>query len=254
MRSRSQVEEQRCYATDFQAEENNINALPRDMLVKIFQQTDAGSTAIMALVCQTWHRATEDAGLWRYFCMFDWSHQIRWSVVDEVRRARRRPSAAAAAFSPPFYAQVTEDFLEEYGWNRLYREIHELGKSETVMTTQSQDLRETARVVRERMERSRCVARPPAASCAAPSRTRSPTAPRWPARLPTSSRSSPTSATSSRTCPCASAPPPPPPPRRRRCPLLTRWLFAARCHRVHHVRHHDPGEARAVLGRGDPPR
>lgn len=162
MRSRSQVEEQRCYATDFQAEENNINALPRDMLVKIFQQTDAGSTAVMALVCQTWHRATEDAGLWRYFCMFDWSHQIRWSVVDEVRRARPRPPAPP---TPPshlrFDAQVTEDFLEEYGWNRLYREIHELGKSETVMTTQSQDLRETARVVRERMERSRCVACPP---------------------------------------------------------------------------------------------
>ena len=161
VRSRSQVEEQRCYATDFQAEENNINALPRDMLVKIFQQTDAGSTAVMALVCQTWHRATEDAGLWRYFCMFDWSHQIRWSVVDEVRRARPRPPTPPPPSHLRFDAQVTEDFLEEYGWNRLYREIHELGKSETVMTTQSQDLRETARVVRERMERSRCVACPP---------------------------------------------------------------------------------------------
>lgn len=53
-------------------------------------------------------------------------------------------------------AQVTEDFLEEYGWKRLYRQIGELGKSETVMTTQSHDLRENARVVRERLERNRC--------------------------------------------------------------------------------------------------
>ena len=52
--------------------------------------------------------------------------------------------------------QVTEDFLEEYGWKRLYREIGELGKSETVMTTQSHELRENARVVRERLERNRC--------------------------------------------------------------------------------------------------
>lgn len=54
------------------------------------------------------------------------------------------------------WAQVTEDFLEEYGWKRLYRQICELGKSETVMTTQSRDLRENARVVRERLERNRC--------------------------------------------------------------------------------------------------
>jgi len=38
----------------------------------------------------------------------------------------------------------------------LYREIGELGKSETVMTTQSHDLRENARTVRERLERNRC--------------------------------------------------------------------------------------------------
>ena len=54
------------------------------------------------------------------------------------------------------HAQVTEDFLEEYGWKWLYRQICELGKSETVMTTQSHELRENARVVRERLERNRC--------------------------------------------------------------------------------------------------
>ena len=67
----------------------------------------------------------------------------------------KRAWSHCCALTPP--AQVTEDFLEEYGWKRLYREIGELGKSETVMTTQSHDLRENARTVRERLERNRYV-------------------------------------------------------------------------------------------------
>ena len=82
---RAQVEEQRCYATDFQADENNINALPREMLVRIMRELPVGCAATLASVCQTWHRATEDSGLWRYLCMDDWARTIRWSVVDEVR-------------------------------------------------------------------------------------------------------------------------------------------------------------------------
>ena len=41
---RAQVEEQRCYATDFQADENNINSLPREMLVRIMQKLPVSST------------------------------------------------------------------------------------------------------------------------------------------------------------------------------------------------------------------
>ena len=88
---RAQVEEQRCYATDFQADENNINSLPREMLVRIFQKLPVGCTATLASVCQTWYRATEDSGLWRFLCTNDWSRIIRWSVVDEVRLPVRPP-------------------------------------------------------------------------------------------------------------------------------------------------------------------
>ena len=47
---RSQVEEQRCYATDFSAGRNNINGLPRDMLVRVMMQMEVPSTAVLAQV------------------------------------------------------------------------------------------------------------------------------------------------------------------------------------------------------------
>ena len=85
---RAQVEEQRCYATNFKDDQNNINALPREMLVRIMQKLPVGCAATLASVCQTWQRAAEDSGLWRYWCMDDWACTIRWSVVDEVRAPR----------------------------------------------------------------------------------------------------------------------------------------------------------------------
>lgn len=52
---RQQVEEQRCYATDFSAGRNNINGLPRDMLVKIMMQMDVPAAAALA---QVWAQRT----------------------------------------------------------------------------------------------------------------------------------------------------------------------------------------------------
>ena len=95
---RAQVEEQRCYATNFKDEQNNINALPREMLVRILQKLPVDCAATFASVCQTWRRATEDSGLWRYWCMNDWACTIRWSIVDEVR-VPTIPSPHAAVLS-----------------------------------------------------------------------------------------------------------------------------------------------------------
>lgn len=47
---------------------------------------------------------------------------VRWSVVDEL----------------------TEDFLEEYGWRRLFRELAELKKCEIVVKVQSTELKANA--------------------------------------------------------------------------------------------------------------
>jgi hypothetical protein len=47
---RKQVAEQRCYTTDFSAGKNNINGLPRDMLVKIMMQADVRETVVFAQV------------------------------------------------------------------------------------------------------------------------------------------------------------------------------------------------------------
>jgi len=130
---RKQVAEQRCYTTDFSAGKNNINGLPRDMLVKIMMQADVRETVVFAQVCSQWQRAAADTSLWRHFCVREWGGLVDWSTVDEV----------------------TEDFLEEYQWRRLFREICELQKCETVMTTQSAELRANASIVRRRLDESR---------------------------------------------------------------------------------------------------
>jgi len=58
---------------------------------------------------------------------------VRWSVVDEL----------------------TEDFLEEYGWRRLFRELAELKKCEIVVKVQSTELKANAQAVRDRMDMHR---------------------------------------------------------------------------------------------------
>ena len=55
-----------------------------------------------------------------------------------------------------YNCQVTEDFLDEYGWRRLFRELHELRKCEIVMSTQSAVLRANAEAVRKKLDDCRC--------------------------------------------------------------------------------------------------
>ena len=68
---------------------------------------------------------------------------VRWSVVDEL----------------------TEDFLEEYGWRRLFRELAELKKCEIVVKVQSTELKANAQAVRDRMDMHRCRSRRGGVTC-----------------------------------------------------------------------------------------
>eukprot|EP01052_Picozoa_sp_SAG31_P015359 SAG31_NODE_985_length_10549_cov_2.605339_4_plen_136_part_00 len=48
-------------------------------------------------------------------------------------------------------AQITEDFLEEYGWLRLYRNIIELDKHEAAMLAENEELEANTIEIRKRL-------------------------------------------------------------------------------------------------------
>jgi hypothetical protein len=81
---RKQVQEQRVYAVDFSTGDN-ITAMPRDIMVKIFSEMNPCDIPTLAVVCKTWKRNSTEPALWKHYCHCRWAGVIRWGVVDDVR-------------------------------------------------------------------------------------------------------------------------------------------------------------------------
>ena len=80
---REQVQEQRVYAVDFRSGDN-ITAMPRDIMVKIFSHLGPLDIPVLSLVCKQWKRSATEPALWRHYSLQRWSAKIQWSIVDEV--------------------------------------------------------------------------------------------------------------------------------------------------------------------------
>lgn len=100
MALRQQVEEQRVYAVDFRTGDN-ITAMPRDIMVKIFSYLNVQDVPTLSLVCKQWKRSTTEPALWKHYTLTRWAAKIQWSIVDEVRGKHTRTQAGIQARATP---------------------------------------------------------------------------------------------------------------------------------------------------------
>jgi len=80
-----------------------INRLPAFALAAVLAQLDERAIRLVASVCTHWHAVSHSDVLWRALSLRRFSAEVRFEL-DEV----------------------AEEFLEEYGWRRLHRELCEL--------------------------------------------------------------------------------------------------------------------------------